>query len=108
FRHLMNQAIARSRRNKATMAILNLDLDRFREMQSALGSDNTDKLLRQIADRLKRICREGDTFARCDEDEFLWCVSNINKIEDVAVVAEKALEAVGRPITIGEKDHVLT
>lgn len=108
FRLLLHQAVARARRYKQTLTVLYLDLDRFRELKNVVGAENAEKAVRQIADRLKRNCREGDAVARGGEDDFFWAISNVVKLEDTAVVAEKALEFMSRPISLNDREHTLT
>lgn len=108
FRLLLQQSVARSRRNKQTLALLHLDLDRFREFKQSLGADAAEKAIKQIAERLKRNCREGDTIARGGEDDFYWTVAYLNSLEDIATLAEKALEFLSRPLTFVDRESTLT
>lgn len=108
FRVILQQAIARSRRNKQTLAVVHLDLDRFREFKSNVGEEGAEKAVKQIAERLKRNCREGDTVARAGEDDFYWAISGVQRLEDVAVMAEKGLEFISRPVNTNDGEHTLT
>ena len=108
FRLLLQQGVARSRRNKQTLALMHLDLDRFREFKQSAGDDAAGKAIKQIAERLKRNCREGDTVARGGEDDFHWAISHVINLEDVAALAEKALEFISRPVTLPDREYELT
>jgi diguanylate cyclase (GGDEF)-like protein len=108
FHVMLGQATARSRRGKQTLAVLHLELDRFAELKIAAGDEPAVRILKQIADRLKRNCREGDTVARGADYDFYWSISNVQKLEDVAILAEKALEIVNRPVAIGDQEHTIT
>lgn len=81
-------------------AVLFLDLDRFKEVNDALGHDVGDALLKEIAVRLKRCVRAGDTVSRLGGDEFVIVLPEISNSRDAAAVAEKALEALAGTMVI--------
>ena len=70
FRDRVDTALANSRRTQAKVAVMLLDLDRFKEINDTLGHTYGDALLRQIGPRLRSVLREGDTVARLGGDEF--------------------------------------
>ncbi|HSP07662.1 MAG TPA: EAL domain-containing protein, partial [Acidobacteriota bacterium] len=108
FRYLFTQGLARSRRQKEMLALMLVDLDRFQEVRKQSGDKVADGILRQIADRLRRNVREGDTVARVGDDEFVWSISNLLDMEDLAIIAEKMLGIARRPIQIDGRDYQIT
>lgn len=108
FRSLLNQAVARARRTKENMAVLFLDLDHFKNLRRDAGASVAQNMIRQVAERLRRNVREGDTVARWGDDRFIWLVSNMKRMDDVAILAEKMLAIVKRPIFTDGKEYSLT
>ncbi len=98
-RHLA-QAIARARRQNEQLAVLFVDLDRFKRINDTLGHEITDGLLRQVALRLRSCVRAEDTVARFVGDEFLLLVENLNSSEGALRVAQKVLEAFNTPFRL--------
>jgi len=92
FRDRLRRAIARAQRNDTRVALLFLDLDRFKNINDSLGHQAGDQLLRGVARRLKHYARKGDTIARLGGDEFTVILEGINHPDDAAVVAKKILE----------------
>ncbi len=96
------QALAQVRRDRGTLAVMFLDLDKFKPVNDILGHDVGDLLLKQVALRLRACApRESDTVSRLGGDEFVILLSQIDKAVDAAVVARKVLAALSRPFTIG-------
>jgi diguanylate cyclase len=93
-------ALARARRRPTSVAVLFLDLDRFKTINDSLGHEAGDQLLVEIADRLRSSLRPGDTVARFGGDEFLiLCEELASEIEAVRV-AERAIHAIQMPIFV--------
>ncbi|MFO1204968.1 MAG: diguanylate cyclase [Burkholderiales bacterium] len=88
----LGQALAIAHRHKSHVAVMFVDLDRFKAINDTLGHEVGDKLLVSVADRLKRVLREGDTVARVGGDEFVVVLPELGKDRDAAVVARKILE----------------
>ena len=101
----LQQAIIRSLRNKTRMAVLYLDLDRFKPVNDTFGHAIGDQLLKQVASRLLRCVRASDTVARLGGDEFVVLLPNTDRREDIAIVADKILAALNTPFTVA--DHIL-
>ncbi|HOG03979.1 MAG TPA: GGDEF domain-containing protein, partial [Accumulibacter sp.] len=96
------QAIAQARRDRGTLALMFLDLDRFKPVNDSLGHDIGDLLLREVALRLQACApRSSDTVSRLGGDEFVILLAQIDKAMDAVVVAGKVLAALGRPFRIG-------
>jgi len=93
--------IAGAKRNRSRFAIVFLDLDRFKSVNDTMGHHVGDALLQAVAERLQKCVRESDTVARLGGDEFVILLSNINDERDVAVVAQKVIDVLGKPFMLG-------
>jgi diguanylate cyclase (GGDEF)-like protein/PAS domain S-box-containing protein len=89
----LSQALASARRRKDKVALLFLDLDRFKDINDSFGHSAGDLLLREVAARLKRWAREQDTVARLGGDEFLIVLTDVKDIPGAAVAAERLMDA---------------
>ena len=87
------KALAGARRRKDKVALLFLDLDRFKNINDSLGHSVGDLLLQEVAERLKRWAREQDTVARVGGDEFLIVLSAVKDVADAAVAAGRIRDA---------------
>ena len=103
----LSQALAQAARDSTEVAVLFMDLDRFKIVNDTLGHPAGDELLRQVALRLRSALREGDTLARLSGDEFVILLPRISGARDVARVAAKALGMVTVPFTVlGHELHI--
>ncbi len=93
FRDRFSQALSQARRFKKALAMLFLDLDRFKTINDTLGHHLGDKLLREVAARLLARTRGDDTLARLGGDEFMLLATSIRHAEDAAKVAQDFLGA---------------
>ncbi len=89
----LSKALASARRRNDKVALLFLDLDRFKIINDSLGHLAGDLLLQEIAERLKRLSREQDTVARLGGDEFLIVLTDVQDFRDAAVAAERLMDA---------------
>ena len=96
------QMLARSRRNHTPVAVLVIDLDDFKSINDTLGHDAGDELLRAVAVRLDGIVRAVDTLGRLDGDEFVVIAENPSLAAGPELIAERLLEALEQPFTLGE------
>lgn len=107
FTHLLTHNMERARRYGGNLALLFLDLDRFKAVNDSLGHDVGDELLQKIGERLRGSLRASDVIARLGGDEFVALLSDAQSAPDAEPVAEKILAAVGRPYTLaGQEFHV--
>jgi diguanylate cyclase (GGDEF)-like protein/PAS domain S-box-containing protein len=93
FQDRLTTALASARRQKDKVALLFLDLDKFKDINDSLGHSVGDLLLKEVAERLKTWGREQDTVARLAGDEFLITLTQVKDVPDVAVAAERLMEA---------------
>jgi diguanylate cyclase (GGDEF)-like protein len=100
-------ALARCRRDGGNLAVLFLDLDRFKRINDTLGHEAGDRLLRAVADRLRDCVREEDTIARVGGDEFVLLAAGVGDA-DARMLAEKVLRSItSEPFSIpGASLHV--
>ncbi|SFN90888.1 diguanylate cyclase (GGDEF) domain-containing protein [Formivibrio citricus] len=105
FHDRLNQALARAERGKNMVALMFLDLDRFKAINDTLGHDSGDQLLREVSERLRLCVREADTVARLGGDEFTLILEQINKPGDAAAVAGKIIEMLATsPILLRDQE----
>ncbi|GAB4165130.1 MAG: hypothetical protein Kow00100_03160 [Geothermobacteraceae bacterium] len=100
----MQQALAQARRQNRQMAVLFLDLDRFKDVNDTLGHDAGDELLRMVAEKLDSCVRQSDTVARLGGDEFVILLTSVKNAHDPVVVAEKILQLLTRPFVLNGKE----
>ncbi len=104
FHDRLTQALERSRHTNKPMALLFLNLDRFKLINDSLGHESGDRLLESVAARLLSCIHSDDTIARLGGDEFLVVLDRISVAEHAARVAEKMLRALSAPIRIGDSE----
>ena len=97
---LASHALAQARRNGSRIALLFVDLDRFKTVNDSLGHHAGDRLLQAAAERLKQCVRAGDTVARQGGDEFIIVLSDVAGAQDAANVAEKIRQAMAVPLMV--------
>ena len=97
FSKLLSQSINHAHRYDRRLAVLFLDLDRFKYINDTLGHEAGDRLLQEVAARLKACLRSSDTVARLGGDEFVALLPELNEEKYVATIAQKILSSVARP-----------
>lgn len=106
FNDRVEQAIVMARRSKQIMALLFVDLDRFKSINDTLGHHAGDRLLQEMAERLRGCIRESDTVSRFGGDEFNLLLAQVHGEVDAALVAQKILRALRLPFVIdGQELH---
>jgi diguanylate cyclase (GGDEF)-like protein/PAS domain S-box-containing protein len=104
----ITQAIALARRHDQQLAVLFLDLDRFKDVNDSLGHDTGDQLLKSVAQRLKACVRGSDSVCRKGGDEFVVLLSEITHAEHAARSAEKIIAAVTAAHRIAGQELTVT
>jgi len=100
FRDLLDKALARAVRSKLPMALMFLDLDRFKIINDTLGHDVGDLLLKIVAQRLQGCVRSGDLISRLGGDEFTVIQESVSRKQDIEVVAQKIMNMMAQPFTL--------
>lgn len=95
-----SREIIHAKRDNRNVAVLFLDLDRFKNINDSLGHSAGDILLQQASQRLKKVLRDTDTIARIGGDEFTIILSNINKPTDAGPVAKMLIDSMSEPFII--------
>ena len=91
------QQIARAKRDQTLIALLFIDLDKFKPINDTYGHEVGDWLLQSVAHRLRRHFRESDTVARIGGDEFVALLADLQRIDDAVGTAEKICEELQKP-----------
>jgi diguanylate cyclase (GGDEF)-like protein/PAS domain S-box-containing protein len=105
----LSQAIAQAGRKRWAAGVLFMDLDRFKTVNDTLGHASGDAVLRLAAQRLQSCVRAGDTVARVGGDEFVVVMSELKSPQDGAVVAQKIVDAMAKPLRIdGQEVYIGT
>ena len=99
----LKQALGQAKRHDRIVGVLFSDLDRFKPINDSLGHEMGDELLKNVADRLTRCVRATDTVARLSGDEFTIILQDLERGQDAGHVAQKVLEAVTQPVTLGNQ-----
>lgn len=101
--------IAQAMRNNSKLAVMMLDLDRFKNINDEFGHSVGDRLLKAAGERLVGIVRKSDTVARVGGDEFVVMISQISRVENAVKVAQKILDSFLKPFLInGHKLYITT
>ncbi|HUW98986.1 MAG TPA: EAL domain-containing protein [Acidiferrobacter sp.] len=104
----LEQALPRAYWHKRAVAVLFLDLDRFKFVNDTLGHDTGDRLLRAASARLLTCVRETDTVARLGGDEFAILLDEVASLDDVAPIARKLLESLVPPFMIDNGELLIS
>ncbi|MEJ2590163.1 MAG: EAL domain-containing protein [Candidatus Thiodiazotropha sp.] len=101
-------AVRQARRENHSVALLFLDLDRFKDINDSLGHMVGDKLLLEFAARIRSQVREEDTVARLGGDEFVILINRIHSEQEVEVIARKIMAGLREPIRLDNQELVIT
>jgi diguanylate cyclase (GGDEF)-like protein/PAS domain S-box-containing protein len=103
----LHHTLAAAHRDQRPFALLYVDLDRFKEVNDSFGHQAGDRLLRQIAVRLRQTLRDSDTLARIGGDEFAVLLPSFERADDVQVTAGRLLVMLARPFAVqGEQRQI--
>ncbi len=100
----VQEAVALAARDETRLALLFLDLDRFKSINDTMGHGAGDEVLREVAARLHKCVRGGDFIARPGGDEFVIIMSSIAGVKDIEVLAQRLIRAVSAPIQLQERE----
>jgi diguanylate cyclase (GGDEF)-like protein/PAS domain S-box-containing protein len=104
----LTQAISRARWNNRVVAVLFLDLDRFKHINETLGYDAGDYFLKVVADRLSHCVRDGDTVARLGDDEFAIILEDLNHENDIPQQVNKIFQSMEEPLEFDGHELFIT
>ncbi len=108
FKDRLTVALSHAQRDHTRLAVLFLDLDRFKVINDSLGHNIGDQLLQAVAARVQSCVRESDTVARLGGDEFTLLLPALARSDDAAPVAQKLLEAVRYPFHLEGREFFIT
>lgn len=103
-RDRLSEELERARRQGSTLALLFIDLDRFKEVNDTLGHQVGDQLLIQAAERIQAVVRSSDTVSRQGGDEFVVILSDINNAQAAGMVASKIIRLLHMPFLLGSNE----
>ena len=104
----LTQAIASARRHGRSLAVLFVDLDRFKHVNDSFGHAVGDALLQSVAQQLVACVRVSDTVSRLGGDEFVIVLSELDEVEDAAITANKVLGVLAAPHSVAGRDLDVT
>ena len=104
----LSQAIEKAKRHKNELALLFVDLDRFKQINDSLGHSLGDKVLQAVAARLNHCIRKDDSLARLGGDEFIILMDDLEKGENASLLAQKIIDSLAEPIYIDEHTFYVT
>ena len=103
FRDRLNREVVNAQRNGTKIALMFIDLDRFKQVNDLLGHDAGDVLLKEAAQRIAECVRASDTVARLGGDEFTVILTTLGQLDHVEHLAQKLLDALNRPFRLNKE-----
>jgi diguanylate cyclase len=107
FEQALENSIIKANRNKSSIALLFIDLDRFKQVNDTLGHDAGDEILRQVAKRLGENIRESDFIGRLGGDEFVICLDLLTDINNAEKKAHQIIHDIEQPIPFAEHTLII-
>ncbi|MFT6908110.1 MAG: diguanylate cyclase (GGDEF)-like protein/PAS domain S-box-containing protein [Oleiphilaceae bacterium] len=104
FKDRLNISLAQAKRNKSNLAVMFLDLDRFKIVNDTLGHAMGDRLLQSVAQRLESCVRNCDTLSRFGGDEFTLLLPTLSSVEDARTIAKKIISTLKDPFILGDHE----
>lgn len=108
FQERLERAFHTSERNNKLIALIFIDLDRFKQINDNLGHDAGDNVLCQVAERLTRCIRNCDTIARISGDEFTVILENLENIDVATTTSNRIIDEISKPYQLNNQDTYLT
>ena len=108
FQDRLEQEIKKAHRTQLKMALMFIDLDKFKEVNDSFGHDAGDALLIEVAQRVRRCVRESDTVARLGGDEFTVILSELDEINKVERIAQAIINILAAPFKLGENNSFIS
>ncbi len=108
FHQRLQRSLVHAQRFDERLAVLVIDLDRFKNVNDTLGHDAGDRVLQAVAERLKGCLREVDTISRLGGDEFAVLIENVTETRLVGSIARKLLKAIADVIMLGNHEYQIT
>lgn len=108
FNEYVQRALARAKRKNTNMAILFIDLDKFKVINDTLGHEMGDMLLKQVAERLNQCIRDGDIVCRQGGDEFIILLEDAADLERTELIVQRILAVLSKPFQIGREEVHIT
>jgi diguanylate cyclase (GGDEF)-like protein len=104
----LGQALSIAKRNDGLLALLFIDLDRFKHINDTLGHDIGDQVLKQVASKISLLLRKSDTLCRLGGDEFVLLLPTVHSQDDAALIANKIITALAEIKGIGGLNFPVT
>lgn len=104
----LGQALTHAARHRTLVALLFIDLDRFKPINDTFGHALGDRLLQAVAKRLTRCLRKNDTVARLGGDEFVVILTGVSRAQDAAIVGQKILETLSRVFVLDDQEFLIS
>jgi diguanylate cyclase (GGDEF)-like protein len=104
FRDRLEQAMGRAKRNETLLALMFIDLDRFKEINDTLGHPVGDRVLQEVAERLRHFLRDVDTIARLGGDEFTVVLEGVHDVAQITAAAQKIQDALTQPLLVDNRE----
>jgi len=108
FNVLLEQSLKHAKRNNDGVAVVFMDLDKFKNINDCLGHPIGDEMLKILSDRFKKTLRKVDTVARIGGDEFILLIEEINQISDVEVAINKLIKLFDEPFLLNGYEIMIT
>lgn len=108
FNEILNRAINHAKRRNQVLAVLILDIDRFKKVIEQFGKHNGDLILNELGKRFSNVLRKEDVLAKIDGEEFIVLLSDIHKPKFASMVAEKLLNICSQLLKIDDHEFNLT
>jgi diguanylate cyclase (GGDEF)-like protein/PAS domain S-box-containing protein len=103
----LDQELARGRRHGPAIAVLFLDLDRFKIVNDSLGHETGDAVLKELGGRFAHVVRAGETAARFSGDEFIFIIRDVHEDREAVAAAKRILAVLEAPVRWGEHDLIV-